>query len=319
MTDTRASLIITVLNEASSISGFLDSLRDQTQLPGEIVVVDGGSTDGTAEIIRAWIPPVGVVVRVIESIGAGISKGRNLAISAAKYDRLLITDAGTVVDPDWGRNLLATAAETGADVVSGFFFPVGTTLMQRTIAFAVTPTLEEVDPAHFLPSSRSVSFTRDAWEAVGGYPEWLDYCEDLVFDIAMKDAGLHFAFEPRALVSWSARPSIRAFIKQYYRYARGDGKAHLWSKRHAVRYSAYLFGATLLATGFLIPWIWAVLLICAVAYMSKFWRRLTRRRRYFGSGLLVALLLVPLVVVAGDLAKMLGYPSGLRWRSRKRS
>ena len=51
------------------------------------------------------------------------------------------------------------------------------------------PTRDEVDPATFLPSSRSVAFRKAAWAAVGGYPEWLDYCEDLVFDLSLRERG----------------------------------------------------------------------------------------------------------------------------------
>lgn len=312
-----ASLVITVLNEAETISAFLDSLRGQTTLPSEIVIVDGGSTDGTTDAISAWDPPQGVTVTLIESPGAGISAGRNQAIAAARHDRILVTDAGTEVDPGWVTALLHAASSHDADVVSGFFYPVGETLLQRTIAFTITPSLAEIDPERFLPSSRSISFTREAWAAVGGYPEWLDYCEDLLFDIAMKEAGFMFAFEPTALVSWSARPTLRAFMKQYYRYARGDGKAGLWRKRHVVRYAAYAAGLALAVLSLVTPWSLVALAACSAAYLGKFWGRVFGRWNAFGSGAVPALALVPLVVVSGDLAKMAGYPAGLRWRSRR--
>ena len=55
---------------------------------------------------------------------------------------------------------------------------------------------EDINPQTFLPSSRSVAFCKTAWEAVGGYPEWLDYSEDLVFDMALKEDVGNFAFAP---------------------------------------------------------------------------------------------------------------------------
>lgn len=318
MTVAEASLIITVLNEAGSIRSFLNSLRHQKVKPSEIVIVDGGSTDGTGDIVREWEPPIGVTVTLLESPGAGISEGRNIAIAAARHDRLLITDAGTEVDDEWGAVLLEAASTHEADVVSGFFRPTGTTLMQRAIAFTITPALREISSESFLPSSRSVSITRQAWTAAGGYPEWLDYCEDLVFDLAMKHAGVKFVFAPSALVTWSARPTLAAFMKQYYRYARGDGKAGLWAKRHAARYSAYLAGVALVGVGFVAPWSWLVLAACSGAYLTKFWGRILRRRREFGSKVAAGLALVPVIVIAGDLAKMVGYPAGLAWRAKYR-
>lgn len=314
-----ASLIITVLNEEASIVTFLSGVATQTTLPREIVVVDGGSTDATVECIRRWEAPAGVDVAVHVVPNAGISMGRNRAIELARYERILITDAGTEMAAGWISEISRADTDGAeADVVSGFFFPVGDTFLQRAIAFTITPRLQEIDPASFLPSSRSVSLTKSAWTAVGGYPEWLDYCEDLVFDMALREAGFTFVFRPRAQVSWSARPSLRAFMKQYYRYARGDGKAGLWRKRHIARYTAYAVGLVLLAAGFWAPLAWVALVAGFIAYVSKFFVRVVARRREFGRGAIAAAFLSPVIVVLGDIAKMAGYPEGLRWKRRRR-
>ena len=106
----------------------------------------------------------------------------------------------------------------------------------------VLPRLGDVKPEKFLPSSRSVAFTKAAWQAVGGYPEWLDYCEDLVFDFALLEKYRPFAFAPEAIAHFRPRGSLKSFFRQYYLYARGDGKANLWLKRHLIRYGTYLVG-----------------------------------------------------------------------------
>jgi glycosyltransferase involved in cell wall biosynthesis len=314
-----ASLVLTVLNEAQSIEQFLDSIASQSWVPAEIVVVDGGSSDGTAAALGRWTPPVGCEVKVIVAEGAGISRGRNVAVAAARFDRILVTDAGTVLESDWVELMLrAFDREPAPDVVSGFYHPSGETFLERTIAFTVTHDLAEVNPESFLPSSRSLAFTRDAWEAGGGYPEWLDYCEDLVFDISMRDVGMRFAFEPRARVYWSARPTIRAFMKQYYRYARGDGKAGLWPRRHAIRYSAYIGGGLLALAGMRTVWGPILLAVGIATYMRTPIRRILRRRDMFGSRPVAAAAIAPAIVIAGDIAKMVGYPVGVIWRARKR-
>ena len=53
------------------------------------------------------------------------------------------------------------------------------------MAATVLPLTDEIDPATFLPSSRSVAFPKAVWALAGGYPEWLDYCEDLLFDFGI--------------------------------------------------------------------------------------------------------------------------------------
>src|SRR5205085_4115204 len=98
--------------------------------------------------------------------------------------------------------------------------------------------------------SRSVAFRKSAWAEVGGYPEWLDYSEDLVFDMSLRDVGKRFAFAPEARAYFRPRSTLRAFFLQYYRYARGDGKADLWRKRHAARYLTYCIGPIVAG------WVW---------------------------------------------------------------
>src|SRR5437588_8353770 len=88
------SLIVTVLNEAASIAGLLDSISAQTRPPDEVVIADGGSHDGTPALIRAWGDGRPFPVQVLSEPGANISRGRNAASRAARGDWIACTDAG---------------------------------------------------------------------------------------------------------------------------------------------------------------------------------------------------------------------------------
>lgn len=312
---TPTSLIFTVLNEELAMAEFLQSIHALTEKPQEIVIVDGGSTDATVEIIQAWIPPEGVRVRVVVSPGANISSGRNQAIELASNPVIAVSDAGATLDTRW-LELLVRPLGGNADVASGFFVSSGATFWERAIGTVITPSLSEIDGESFLPSSRSVAFRKSAWSTAGGYPEWLDYCEDLLFDLQLKADGAVFAFVPDAIASWNARPSLKAYAKQYYRYARGDGKSGLWRRRHVARYCAYALGVALVAIALLSPWSLLLLLAGASVYLTKFMRRVLTARDSLGSETARVLLLAPLIVVTGDIAKMAGYPAGLSWRSR---
>jgi hypothetical protein len=163
---------------------------------------------------------------------------------------------------------------------------------------------------------------------VGGYPEWLDYCEDLVFDLALQRAGFRFVWVPQALVWFRPRPTLGAFYRQYRLYARGDGKADLWRGRHALRYSTYLVGLPLLWRARRHPLGVIAALGASALYLRRPVRRLLRARACAPNDtagppcghapLLVQLALIPLIRLVGDVAKMLGYPAGVVWRVRHR-
>jgi glycosyltransferase involved in cell wall biosynthesis len=311
------SVIVTVFNEANSIEGLMQSLTAQTRPPDEIVVVDGGSTDGTVDILRR-LGIASLVVR--EKSGANISQGRNLAIQSASHEVIACTDAGVRLDPDWLAQLAAPFASTAPpEVVCGFFLADPQSCFERALGAATLPDWKDIDPAHFLPSSRSVAFSRSAWRKVGGYPEWLDYCEDVVFDLRLRRAGVRFGYAPQALAHFRPRATLAAFHRQYYRYARGDGKAGLWQRRHAIRYGTYALAPIALLAGFWYNLLWLLLLGAAVAYVYHPYRRLCR---WLGGmpvqEVVRATLWVPVIRLVGDVAKMAGYPAGCRWRREHR-
>jgi glycosyltransferase involved in cell wall biosynthesis len=318
----KVSVIATILNEGSAIHSLLDSLAAQTRVPDEVVIVDGGSTDDTLAILQAYADQSRLSLLVLVEPGANISRGRNVAIAAASGDVIASTDAGVRLSSEWLAELVAPfEAQNPPQVVSGFFVPDPHSVFEIAMGATVLPTLADINPDRFLPSSRSVAFTRTAWEASGGYPEWLDYCEDLIFDFRLRSLFHPFAFAPRAVAYFRPRSNLRSFLKQYYQYARGDGKADLWRKRHAIRYLTYLVaGPLLLILGWLVsPWWWAIGAgLATVGVFGAPYRRLGPMLRPLRWGeRLRAILWVPVIRVTGDIAKMVGYPVGWLWRIRR--
>jgi glycosyltransferase involved in cell wall biosynthesis len=306
----RTALIVTVLDEAASIDALLESVAAQSLPPDEVIVADGGSTDGTLAALQRWVPRL--PLRVIEAPGANISQGRNLAIAATDAELIAVTDAGVRLDERWLQRL-RDGLTPGTDVVSGFFKADPHSTFECALGATTLPALTDVTPETFLPSSRSVLFRRAAWERVGDYPEWLDYCEDLVFDLALKRNACQFALAPGAVAYFRPRSSLGAFFRQYYLYARGDGKAGLWPRRHAIRYATYLVAGHIL---FRSPrWAW-LLVLGGLLYTRRPMQRLDCAS-LSSSECLEAFALIPLIRLVGDIAKMLGYPVGICWRMRR--
>ena len=317
----RFALIMTVKNEADALPRLFETLALQTKQPDEIIVADGGSTDDTVKLLRAAAEHLHL--RVLECPGANISQGRNAAIAATDADIIASMDAGTRLDAHWFEKLTAPFAQNNApDVVSGFFLPDPHGAFETALAATTLPLRRDIRPETFLPSSRSIAFRRAAWQKINGYPEWLDYCEDLIFDFDLQRAGFRFHFQPDALVYFRPRPTLGKFFRQYYLYARGDGKADLWLKRHLIRYTTYLVAlpfsflvfpfAPLLSA---VMWLGAIVALFGTPYrrLRILWKNLSPAQK------LRALVYVPIIRIAGDVAKMIGYPVGIVWRMQHRA
>ncbi|MCQ3930979.1 MAG: glycosyl transferase family 2 [Chloroflexi bacterium] len=314
----RVAIIATVLNEAKSAPAWLDSIANQTRRPDEVVIVDGGSRDDTLIILHAYQDRL--PVKVISLPGANISQGRNRAIAESICEIIASTDAGVRLEPDWLAHLLTPFEQDPAtQAVAGFFQgdPNLTSPFEVAMSATVLPMAEDINPATFLPSSRSVAFRKTLWETIGGYPEWLDYCEDLIFDFRVRAHIGSFTWQPNAIAHFKPRTTLKGYYRQYYLYARGDGKADLWRKRHAARYITYLVLIPLiLALVVLIhPLFLLLYIVGGVIYLKQPYQRLPRIWGRLGvRGKLQSLIWIVIIRVVGDVAKMMGYPVGWRWR-----
>jgi glycosyltransferase involved in cell wall biosynthesis len=306
----KVSLIATVKNEADNIAALLDSMLAQRRVPDEIVINDNGSSDATAAIVQRYID-AGHPLRLVHG-GSNIPSGRNNAIRHAHGPLIASCDAGLTLPHYWLHDIIAPLEAGQADVAAGFYRAAPRSTWEFALGATNYPDAEEIDPVTFLPAGQSVAFTKAAWEAVGGYPEWAATCEDLLFDLLLKERGYRFRFVPQAAVLFRPRSSVRAYAWQYYTYARGDGVGRLFGRRHAIRYAFYIY---MLAVALLLRrsrWAWLLALPPWVVHLRAPLRRVWRHSHDRPwTQRIAALLLVPLIRLVGDSAKMAGYPVGV--------
>src|SRR5258708_34074306 len=88
----KISVVIPVLNEATSIRSLLDRLFEQTLMPEEIVITDGGSTDNTVQIIEEYVNK-GAPLHLVRTAMALPGRGLNLSAAHACSDWLAFTDS----------------------------------------------------------------------------------------------------------------------------------------------------------------------------------------------------------------------------------
>ena len=143
--------MVTLFNEADSLDGWLSSLASQTRRPDEVVLVDAGSTDGTVERLRE-LARRDPRIRLNVIAGVNVPQGRNEAIRLAQGPLIAVTDAGTLLEPQWLERLLAPIEGHPEIAVSGgFSAPDGRTPFEYALATIITPRIGEVDPDRYLP------------------------------------------------------------------------------------------------------------------------------------------------------------------------
>jgi glycosyltransferase involved in cell wall biosynthesis len=302
----KVTLVSTVKDAGPNIHAFLASLHAQTRQPDEVIVVDGGSTDGTLDALRD-----DPSITAMAEPGASISRGRNLAIERAAADVIAVTDADCELSPEWLKRLVPPIERGGADVVAGCYRPLAQSPSQ-VWASAHIPDPEEVGPG-WMPSSRSIAFRHEAWEAAGRYPEWLEVGEDMYFDHRLVEAGCRIVHAPDAVVGWHVRPTLGATWRQYARYAEGDALGGMYVGRHVARFAAYALATVAVATRSR-PLL-AMTSLGATAYTAKPIARALRRLDS-PAWKVASLLGVPAMTVCIDAAKMAGYLRGFAFSRR---
>lgn len=335
------SFITTVYNEEGSILEFLESLKSQTQLPSEIIIVDGGSKDRTFEMVeeffKDWVrqeqdgkieiclsedlvsPNRGsVAVRLIRKEGAGISLGRNTAIMNARGSFISVSDAGCILDPNWLEEINSGRDKDSHHITGGMNYAVADSFLQKMLAMCIMPGLDESKEDKFMPSSRNICFRKADWEKTGGYPEDLDYGEDMKFNFNLKEKGHRLRLNSRAVVYWKMRKDLRGIFKQFFRYAKGDALGRMYPVRHLIRFlSGLVFIAIILMGIFIGPWTYFALIVLAAVYSYKAYYRMFFRWkgnegcRPLGASMLPAILCIPLLLIYIDTAKVFGYLYGI--------
>lgn len=248
----KLTLIITILNEASTIKLLLQALLRQTSFPNEIILVDGGSSDKTVEIIKKFIKtnsnhPLSKKISLKILSGSNRAQARNWAINQAKTNLIAITDAGCVPQPSWLEKLYKTYQETNSPIVGGFFYGLPSNAFEQAVVTYTLQTPDKVSPNNFIPTTRSVLITKEAWRKLGGFDEKLTTNEDFPFFYHAKQMNIKIAFAKNALVGWIPRKTFISFIKMIYGFAKGDIEAGIVRPKVQLLFGRYflVFFATL--------------------------------------------------------------------------
>src|SRR5207248_4928210 len=215
------SVIVCSHNGARTLTECLNTLGKIHYPNYEVILVDDGSTDNTAQI-AAQFPKV----RYIHQDNLGLSVARNTGAAAAKGDVFAYTDSDCMADPDWLYYFVGT-------LVSGEYAGVGGPNMSPPAQDAIQACVAAAPggPSHVLLTDTvaehipgcNMAFYRWAFEQVGGFdPEYHKAGDDVDFCWRLQQSGCVIAFSPTAIVWHHRRFTLRAFLKQQEGYGEAE-------------------------------------------------------------------------------------------------
>ncbi|WP_233562889.1 bifunctional polysaccharide deacetylase/glycosyltransferase family 2 protein [Micromonospora musae] len=230
------SVIVPAYNEAANIAATVRSLMASDYPALEVIVVDDGSTDGTADIVeRMRLRDV----RVIRQSNAGKPAALNTGIRAARAGLLVLVDGDTVFQPDTVRRLVQGFVDPTVGAISG-----NTKVANRRRLLGRWQHLEYVigfnldrrmyDVLECMPTIPGAigAFRRDVLRSVGGVPGDT-LAEDTDLTMKVLRAGWRVVYEESA-IAWTEAPStLRQLWRQRYRWCYGTMQA-MWKHRHAL-------------------------------------------------------------------------------------
>ncbi len=197
------AIVIPAFNRESFVAAAIESALAQTVPADEIIVVDDGSTDRTAEIARSYGTPVRVIS--IENNGAGPSRPRNVGIEAATSEYITFLDSDDRLEPtviERHKRLIAPNPDIGlicSNYYTVTFGPDMNRRRQRNVATVVRalPKVHLDDSTYRIPSNAAyraycggnfiktpaTTIPKSVWKDVGGFDETLRTSEDYDFFI----------------------------------------------------------------------------------------------------------------------------------------
>jgi cellulose synthase/poly-beta-1,6-N-acetylglucosamine synthase-like glycosyltransferase len=208
------SVIVPAFNARETLGPCLRALHAQTHPADEIIVVDDGSTDGTAELARRYD------VHVIRQANAGPAAARNAGARTASGDLLLFTDADCVPCPDWIARMVNPFADDSVAGAKGVYRSTQTELVSRFVQIEYEDRYDRMskqDSIDFV-DTYSAAYRRELFLESGGFDTTFPTAsvEDQEFSFRLAEAGHRLVFVPDACVTHTHDRTVTEYIRRKF-------------------------------------------------------------------------------------------------------
>jgi cellulose synthase/poly-beta-1,6-N-acetylglucosamine synthase-like glycosyltransferase len=252
------------LNEAGFIEDCLRSVQAQTYPRGrvEILVADGGSTDGTRDRL-ARLAAEDTRIQVIDNPDRYQAPGLNRILARSKGEVFVRMDVHCEYAPDYVEKCVSVLERTGADNVGGAQRCRGRTEFEKAVCAALSSPLGMGGAAYRSPDNEGFvdtvflgAYRREALQRLGGWDPEAITNEDAELNQRLVDTGGRIYLSREIVVHYTPRGSLPALARQYFRYGQGRARTLLkhgrfLTLRPALPFLAVCTGILLIA---LLPW-----------------------------------------------------------------
>lgn len=257
------AVICPLYNEEKNISQLIGSLLRQTRRPDEIILVDDGSQDKTAEIIQGYTRQHSFI-KYIHQPNKGPAAARNRAWRSTEAEICVFTDGDCVPEPGWIETLLGAFAGSDAGAVAGTYKTLNPeSILARFIGLEIAWRYRHVKGNVDVHGSYNLAVKRKVLEAVGGFNETYPFPSgedwDLSYKISRRYKILYIPeavvghFHPENFLWYMRNQKRRAYDRMRVYTEHPDKRGSDTYTGKLVKYQVLIAGASVPSLIFMIP------------------------------------------------------------------
>lgn len=240
------TVAIPMLNEAGFIVACLDAFgaQDWPMDKLDLLVIDGGSSDGSRLVVDAYARDH-PWVRMVDNPAGTASSAFNIGMHQAWGQVVCLFSSHGEPDVDYVRRSVEALHRSGAAGVGGTYRHEGLDPTSSAIGLAMVSPVGMASPHRYATEARDVdtishpAYWRDAMLAIDGFDESLMRNSDFEFNFRMRQAGERLHFDPEIGSVYRPRANLNALFRQFWYYGKWKAKVveqhpSSMAPRHAV-------------------------------------------------------------------------------------